>query len=211
MKKWFRTITIIAFFNLFGYISFAQLQFGYVAGLDFYQRYTNADEILANGSSGSALLNLIAGPKIWIGGPEFSMSLEGQVNLGLFALDVKDYKGLGAVSFPLLAKFNFEGLTGMDAEFEWGVSFGGGIQWSKTELYYLDSDYANIGVERPLFPAYIIELGIGRGGFGLDGQIYMRYGFHPDTDVSVFNIGLVFDFVKTFDRDKAFEELMNKN
>lgn len=177
-----------------------QIEFGYVFGLDGYQRMVNPESESVSRGSGNALLNPFIGPKIWLGGKEFSLSLEAQVNLGITSLSRKDYKGLGAVSFPLMAKLNFMGMTGMDRQFEWGFYVGGGMQWSRTELYYLSQKYRELDVQRNLFPTYVAEIGIGRGGFGVDGSLYGRYGFDPDTKASTLHIGFIFNFLRTFDR-----------
>jgi hypothetical protein len=177
-----------------------QLELGYVFGLDFYQRYENPSDQIAYEGAGNVLLSPFIGPKLWLGGEAFSLSLEGQVNLGLTTLAIRDYKGLGSVSFPFIAKLNFSGLSGMDKEFKWGFYLGAGMQWTKTELFYLGGDFKNLGVERELFPLYVVELGLGRGGFGVDGGLYARYGFHPDLGGSSFHIGLIFNFLKSFER-----------
>ena len=44
-----------------------------------------------------------------------------------------------------MAKLNFNGLSGLDREGRLGFSVGGGIQYSKTELYGLDDSYASQG------------------------------------------------------------------
>ena len=76
---------IIYFFHsyIYRFSSFGQFGFGTVGGFDFYQRYKNPVDNIAYPASGNALLNIIYGPKIWIGSKKFSVSLEGQVNLGL--------------------------------------------------------------------------------------------------------------------------------
>ena len=170
---------------LISHQSYSQIEFGYVLGTDFYQRIKNPADELASPSAGNVLLNYFLGPKVWIGGPDFSLSLEGQANIGFTTLSIKDYKGLGSVSFPLMAKLNFGGMTGMDREFDLAFALGGGVQYSKSELFYLSKSYKDKGVIRALNPTYIIEAALGYGGFGLDGGLYVRYGFHPDNEARI--------------------------
>jgi len=178
----------------------AQVEYGYVFGLDFYERFVNEEDELASASAGNALTNLFIGPKMWIGTKKFSFSLEGQMNVGLTTLSLDDYKGIGSLSFPLLAKLNFGGDSGLRRKFKWGFYAGGGMEWVKTELIYLKDSFEDKGVKRSLFQNYVIEVGFGRGGFGMDGNFYFRYGFNKDKIGSVLHLGMVFNFVKSFNR-----------
>jgi len=172
---------------------YSQVGIGLTAGTDIYQRYSNDDSI-EYGSAGSLLLNLTMGPKLWIGGDKFSISAEAQANIGLLGLAVKDYKGLGMASFPMIGRLNFQGLSGMDKEFKPGFSIGGGVQFNRTELYYLANDFEDKGGERNFFKTYIIEAAFGVGMTGVSGFGFVRYGFNPDTTANSFNIGIMMDF-----------------
>ena len=178
------------------YVAVVTAQFGYglTASNDIYHRYSNPKDGIASPSAGSLLLNLAAGPKIWVGNSKFSVSGEAQASIGLLGLSLGDYKGLGTVSFPLMVKLNFKGLSTFDREGKMGYSIGGGIQYSKTELYKLSDEFATRGVDRSLFKTYIIQAGYGFGisGFGLQG--YLRYGFNPDEKSNVMHIGIQYDF-----------------
>lgn len=200
MRKLFLLFIYILIFQS----TYSQVGIGTVGGFDFYQRYTNPKDGIAYPSSGNVLLNLIYGPKIWFGGKGFSVSLEGQVNLGLTSLAIKDFKGLGAVSFPVLAKLNFKGLSGFHTGFATGFSLGGGIAWTKTELYYLDEDYKNKNVSRDFFNTIFGQIDIGVGSFGTDGTVYFRYGTNVDTKAKILNIGLLVS------SNKLFKKKMNK-
>lgn len=171
-------------------------QFGYGATFtnDIYQRYTNAEDTETYNSAGSALLNLALGPKIWVGGQNMSVSLETQANIGVLGLALKDFKGLGMVGFPILAKLNFKGLSGLDKEGRTGFSIGGGLQYSKTELYGVSRSLNNEDLDRKLSKTYIAQVGYGFGlsGFGLQGII--KYGFNPNTEARVMALGLQWDF-----------------
>ncbi|NNF33485.1 MAG: hypothetical protein HKN68_05220 [Saprospiraceae bacterium] len=187
------TITILAAFFIF---TQAQAQFGYgiTANTEIYQRYNNPEDGLAGTSAGSFLFNLGVGPKIWMGGNNLSLSLETTANWGIFGLDVNDYKGLGMVSFPMLAHLNFGGLSGLDKEGKFGFTVGGGIQYNKTELYYLNGGDKEIGVTRDFFKTYVGEIGYGFGMSGFTLHAYVRYGYNPDNSANSFNFGIRYDF-----------------
>ena len=132
-------LTAFIFFITFS-IGYSQFGIGLTASHDLYHYYQNPDDDLDESTSaGSALLNLGLGPKIWMGNNDFSVSFEAQATIGFVGLSVRDYKGLGTTSFPIMAKFNFGGLSGLDKEGKFGWSLGAGIQYSKTELYYLEN------------------------------------------------------------------------
>ena len=172
----------------------AQFGYGFTITNNLYERFTNPGTDDAYKSSGSAILNLGAGPKIWIGVNSFSVSAEASANWSIFSLALNDYKGLGAASFPMIVNFNFKGLSGFDNEARQGFSIGGGIQYSRTELYGLRGEFKRNGTERKYFPTYVINAGYGFGlqGFGL--TAIARYGFHPDNDAKTLSLGLQYDF-----------------
>lgn len=178
-------------------ISSVQGQFGIGMTVtnDFYNRYSNPSDSIAHDANGSVLLNLGLGPKIWVGGEKVSLSLETYANLGILGLSLPDFKGFGNVSFPVLAKLNFGGLAGTNKEGRFGLSLGGGLQWNKTELYYLSNSFEDRGVNRDIFRTYVIQAGVGFGLTGFGGQFFVRYGFNPDLDGgNSLNLGLQFDF-----------------
>lgn len=171
-------------------------QFGYGASLrtDLYQRYANPTDDIEARSAGSAIINIGVLPKIWLGGEKFSISGEGGINFSPFALSVSDFKGMGALSFPVMAKLNLGGLSNLNREGKFGFTIGGGLQWSKTEIFGLQNDAEENGVVRNRFKTYITEAGYGFGmsGFSLYG--YVRYGWSNDTDANTFNFGVAYDF-----------------
>lgn len=174
----------------------AQFGIGATTSIDFYNRYTNPeDQTGQHRSNGSVLLNFALGPKIWVGGENFSFSVETQVNLGLLGLSLPDYKGLGNISFPVIGKFNFAGLAGTNKEGRFGFSIGGGFQMNRTELLYVTSSFKEQGGEREYFKTYIVQAGYGFGISGFAAQLFGRYGFNPDLDgANSFNFGIQFDF-----------------
>lgn len=186
------TLILLSFFIL----SQAKAQFGYGFTItnDLYHRYNNPKDSLGSRAAGSAILNLGIGPKIWIGGKNITFSAEAQACIGFLGFSLKEYKGLGTASFPIMAKLNFNGLSGNDREGKLGFSIGGGIQYSKTELYGVNDKFSAKGLERKFFKTYIAQVGYGFGisGFGVQG--FGRYGWNPDNKANLFAIGLQWDF-----------------
>ena len=175
-------------------ISSAQFGYGLTVNYMLYERFNNPDEDPYYDAAGNALLNLGMGPKIWVGNMNFSVSAEASANIGFLGLAVKDYKGLGMASFPMLINLNFKGLSGFDPEWRPGFSIGGGVQYSRTELYGVTNKFDKRGVDRKLFPTYILHAAYGTGfqGFGIGG--FVRYGFHPDNNANTLSVGIQWDF-----------------
>lgn len=186
----------ISFFVLAGiFSSQAQVGFGLTSSYDLYQYYDNpTDDTGESTSAGSALMNFGLGPKIWFGGNNFSFSVEAQASLGLFGLSVGDYKGLGAMSIPMMAKLNFGGLSTMDKEGKFGWSFGAGLQYTKTELYYLKDSFEEIGGNRDWFKTYVGQIGYGFGMSGFAVAGYLRGGYLSETEAFTGNFGIQLDF-----------------
>lgn len=161
---------------------------------DLYNRYANPTDDIASRTAGSALINLGLGPKLWIGGEDFSFSPEVTFQWSPFALSSKDFKGLGALSFPILGKFEFFGNSNFNKRGKFGFSIGGGVQYSKTELWYLKGSFKEDGVDRPFFRTYVIEGDFGYGISGFDVHLFIRYGWSNDTDANTLNIGVGYDF-----------------
>lgn len=191
MKK---SILIYLFVTLFSGLSFGQFGYGFTLNHDLYQRYVNPEDNAGKLSSGSAILNLSAGPKIWVGGKTFSVSIEGTANIGLLALTLNENKGIGTVAYPIIASLNFKGLSTLSREGQLGLRIGGGIQYSKTELYGIKDEYVDQGVTRELFRTYVAQIGYGFGISGFTIHGIARYGWNPDTKANTLNIGLQYDF-----------------
>lgn len=173
----------------------AQFGIGLTSSWDMYNRYVNPDDGLANGGNGSAILNLGLGPKIWVGGEAFSFSVESQANIGLLGLSLKEYKGLGAFSVPIMAKLNFGGLSGLNKDLAFGFTVGAGIQYSKTEILYLKDSYKDLGVTRDYYRTINIQAGYGIGISGFTAHGFVRYGFNSDLEgASNLHIGIQTDF-----------------
>ena len=199
MKK----VILFTFLFLFAGLSLVQAQvgIGLVTGGDFYQRYVNPTHEADSGayrSAGNALLNSGIGPKIWIGSRRFSLSIESQVVIASTAFNMREYKGLGAVAFPIMAHLNFNGLSSFsNNSFGTGFAIGGGVQYSRTEWFGLTRDYEYL--ERKLFPTYVAEIQAGAGGKGITFYGYVRYGLglganRERTGASSLNIGMATSF-----------------
>lgn len=174
----------------------AQVGIGLTLTNDLYMRVNNpdADNAGQSGSAGSFLLNLGIGPKIWVGSEDVSLSIEAQAVIMPVGFSVGDFKGIGMAAFPMMAKLNFAGMSGLDKEGRFGFYVGGGIQYTRTELFYVSNGFENDGGKRSLFDTYIAQVGYGFGMSGFGGSIYGRYGWNKDTEANLFSIGLQFDF-----------------
>jgi opacity protein-like surface antigen len=184
-------ITVLIFLGIYD-IS-AQVAYGLTMKTELYTRYANPSDGIASRSAGSALANFGLGPKLWFGGKNFAISPEAAAVISPFALSTGVFKGIGAVSFPLMVKFQFGGLSSF-ADNKFGFALGGGIQYSRTELFGVTNEFEDLGVERNYFRTYIIEadFGFGASGFTIHGLV--RYGFDPDTDANTISVGIGYDF-----------------
>ena len=94
----------------------------------------------------------------------------------------------------MMAKLNFNGLSGMDKEGRQGWYIGGGLQYFRTELYGLSDSAKSAGVERAMYPSYIGQFGYGFGLSGFVASGFIRAGYHPDNKSNFFAIGIQADF-----------------
>jgi len=161
---------------------------GGTARTELYSHYSNPSDDIASRTAGSALLNLGLGPKIWVGAPDFAVSAEASFVFSPLALSINDYKGLGAISFPIIAKLEFLGNSNLNKDGKFGFSIGGGVQYNKTELWYLKPSFKNQGVDRSNFRTYVIEGDFGYGISGFDVHFFIRYGWATETDAKSLNI-----------------------
>jgi len=189
------SLLVVLFTLMNSQLSYGQFGYGLTATTELYSRFRNpSDATGASPSAGSALINLGVGPKIWFGNKKRSLSLEALANIHPFALSTADYKGIGAVSFPIMAKFNFNGLSGLEREGLLGFSIGGGIQYSRTELFGVTQEYKNLGVNRSMHRVYIVQAGYGFGVSGACLAGFVRYGFNPDNEAKYLSVGVQYDF-----------------
>ena len=172
----------------------AQFGLGFVISNDLYQHYNNPVDLISDPSHGNAILNLGVGPKIWMGGKKFSVSVEGQANVGFTGFTLGENKGLGSLALPILVNFNFLGTSTLDREGKTGFSIGGGVQQVKTELFGLKEEFIAKGVTRDYFQVYVLQAGYGFGVSGVIFQGFVRYGWDPDSSASSLNVGIQYDF-----------------
>jgi hypothetical protein len=175
------------------------VSFGTTLGVDLYQHISvPSTELVEAYSTGSALVNINFGPKIWFGKGKTNFSLEAQASYAPFAYDTKDYKGLGALSFPLIGSLNFNGVSTTQSGFGTGFSVGGGVLYTNADLYFLSDDYGGIPrVDRlQYFPAYFGQVAFGGGGAGLAINLYVRYGVGPD-NAAFFSTGIMMNINST--------------
>ncbi len=190
MKK---QLLILALSTLFFANLYGQVGIGFVGGNDIYHRYVNPEDDFGGRSAGNAILNLHFGPKIWIGGENFSVSVETYANWGATSLSLQDYKGLGDLAFPLIAKANFGGNSAFSSEMRGGWSIGGGYQIARTELYGLNSFAREEGVTRDFYPVFVAEISRGYGFGGAVIELFGRYGWDTGSQASTLNIGISYN------------------
>lgn len=193
-KKIFAT-ALFCFF-IFIYPVQSQIRFSMNYGLDFYQHFTNPQNEgdTTFRTAGNAITNVIIGPKFYFGYKDFSISGEAEINWGITALSLKDFKGMGALSLPLMAKLNFGGLSALTDDYgKFGVSLGGGVEYAMTEIYGLTEDYIDISV-RNMYKVYIGELQIGYLAESGVASFYIRYG-KGDFNSSLFHIGYTVSYI----------------
>lgn len=172
---------------------------GTTFGFDLYQHIrVPATDNFASYGTGSALANINFGPKLWLGSGKTNVSLEAQVSFAPLAFDTEDYKGLGAISFPLIASLNFNGAPTTQSGFGTGFSVGGGLLYTNADLYFLSDEYSAIPGTRRLqyFPAYFGQIAFGGGGAGMAMNLYVRYGLGPD-EAAFFSTGLMMSINNT--------------
>jgi len=189
-----RVVLLLLFIGGVLTTSTAQFGYGISAKTGLYERWSNPEDGISSRSSGSALINLGVGPKAWVGNSSFSVSLEATANVAPFAFSIGEFKGLGAASFPVLARLNFGGLSGLNKKGTVGISIGGGLQWTRTELFGITSKFEQQGGQRELYKSFVGEVAAGFGMSGFSGYLYIRYGQNNDVGVKMFSIGIGYDF-----------------
>ncbi|MFT4565259.1 MAG: hypothetical protein ACI9FN_000210 [Saprospiraceae bacterium] len=196
MRERIESILLSMVFLLFCANTIDAQKFGWGAGLrhDLYTHYSNPPDDIASRRAGSAIINIGVGPKLWIGDGDFSFSPEAYFMWSPFALSSKDYKGMGAFSIPIMAKFEFLGNSNFNNDGKFGFSIGGGIQYSKTELWGLKEEFKEQGVNRDFFKTYIVEGDFGFGISGFDIHLFLRYGWNKNIDARTWNVGIGYDF-----------------
>lgn len=187
----FRLTILVPIFLIGISTLFGQFRTSIVLGYDFFQRYRNpvssgpSDE---GRSSGAVLAAIPLGIEFSVGAPDLSFGIEATCNFSPVALDLHKYKGLGALSFPIIARLNFGAMTGMSRDKMLGFSLGGGLQYNRTELFGLKKSQSL--VTRDFFPTYVGELILGGGIGGFTAGLYLRIGGADGSSFSI-NTGLI--------------------
>ena len=189
-------LALVFAFSLGLQLVHGQLGLGLTGSFDLYNVYSNPESnqpatATFSRRNGAALSSLGLGPKIWVGGKAFSFSVEAVANFSPLGLSIGDFKGIGAVSFPIMGHLNFGGMSSFNKQAKPGFSIGGGIQYNRTELFGLTDEFESQGVTRDFFRTYNVQVGVGGGLNGFTGKFYTRYGFNPSLDGAwSLNIGL---------------------
>lgn len=189
-----RLVFVVGLFVFLVGENIAQVGYGITAKTGLYERFTNPEDDISSRTAGSALFNLGVGPKVWIGGTKFSISAEASANIAPFGFSLGEFKGLGIVSFPVLARLNFGGLSNFNKKGTVGFSIGGGFQWARTEAFGVTPKFEQQGVERSLYKSFVGEITAGFGMSGFSGYGFIRYGANNELDVKTFNFGIGYDF-----------------
>lgn len=168
----------------------AQFQTSIIAGIDVYQIYTNpyTKESMHSRSSGAVFSGIPIGVQLSHGIKNNGIALEAAANFAPLSLDLQEYKGLGAIGFPILLKYNYGALSGTSTDKLIGYSAGLGVQMNRTEWFGLSKNYP--GLKRTFFRTYVLELAVGGGVGGYSMYLYTRIGAGADQALS-FNIGIL--------------------
>ena len=191
MKKHF--IILLFFAICMSSVQSQNIGLGATCGIDLYQfklRPVEDNFDFKSRSSGSAILNFFVGPKVYFGGDFMSISFEASANWSIFHLDLNEYKGLGAFSFPVLARLNFGALSGFNTDRVFGYSLAGGLQWNNTEIYGIKDEFKNSNTG--YFRTLVFEASFGLGVVGTDSQFFIRFGYGDHSSITL-NTGLVFN------------------
>lgn len=170
-----------------------KLGVGVTYGADVYQHFRNpgiASDSLKYGL-GSALFNFNIGPKFWMGVRDFSMSIEGQIGFAPFALDIDQYKGLGAFYFPVAVGLNYRGLSTFREAGGWGLGLAAGTQFTRTDVYFLKEEFEDI--DRSFYQTIFGQLNFGFGSKYSSIFAYVRYG-EGEMEAQNWNVGVMLDF-----------------
>ncbi|BDS12626.1 hypothetical protein [Aureispira anguillae] len=165
----------------------------------WYQKTSQADLSL---SSSGQVFNVLPGLgfNVWFGDVDrWILSIESAIEYAPFALDLAHYKGMGALSIPILAKAQFP--IAKQQSLWLMLHVGAGAQLSKTELSARPPTHQN--VFNPFFTTVIGEVGFHISAVGYRRQhireveLFIRAGVGALGAVS-FNSGLRMTFWNRF-------------
>lgn len=162
---------------------------------NLYQWYQKPTTISPIHRSTGQVFNVLpsAGMGVWVGRSDrFFVNIEGGMDYMPFSLDLEEYGGLGAISFPVVARaiLPFSGDKGISSF----VGLGFGVQWSKNELYAYPKGQQP--TTNPFYATLVAEVTMGVGmGWDTDDKntgmiaVFSRFGFAAEYALT-FNCGL---------------------
>lgn len=166
------------------------LGYAFFMNYNLYSWYQKPSTIESPLSSSGQVLNVLPGLGLnfWIGDVDhWILSIEGGLEFLPFALDIDNYKGLGALSIPILAKAQFPILKQKSLWLMLHV--GAGAQLLHTDIYARPDAYQNVA--NPFFTTIVGELGVHISTVGYQRQhireveLFLRAGAAPFGAVSV--------------------------
>jgi hypothetical protein len=178
----------------------SKLHFGYGLFISYnlYSWYERPATIDCTHSSSGQVFNILPGLgfNFWFGDIDhWIVSLEGAVEYTPFAIDLDKYKGLGALSIPVMAKVQFP--IAKQKSLWLMLHAGTGAQFLKTEIFDRPTNLPNN--TNPFFVSIVGEVGIHISAVGLKRQhireieLFVRMGATPFGTMT-FNSGLRLTF-----------------
>lgn len=176
--------------------------YGLFMNYNLYCWYQKPSSIDVSLSSSGQILNILPGVGLnfWFGDVDhWILSLEGAIEYMPFALDASVYKGLGALSIPILAKTQFPIVKQQSLWLM--LHIGAGVQLLHTDIYARPLLYQN--TYNPLFAAIVGEIGIHVSAVGYLRQHIREIEFFIRTGAGLlgavgFNTGLRITFWNRF-------------
>lgn len=168
--------------------------YAFFINYNLYSWYQKPSTIERPLSSSGQVLNILPGLglNVWVGNvDQWIISIEGGIEYLPFALDIDHYKGLGALSIPLMAKVQFP--VAKQKSLWLMLHFGAGTQLLHSDIYARPDFYQNTA--NPFFTSIIGEFGIHISAVGYRKQHlrevewFVRAGAAPFGTIS-FNTGL---------------------
>ncbi|TVR82187.1 MAG: hypothetical protein EA409_05470 [Saprospirales bacterium] len=177
----------------------AQIGFGVHFGNDLYQYLSNDEDRSDYSNTSTILLAPYVGPKLYVGNPNWSLSLQTAIGISPFSWDWSEYKGLGNLFLPSSIAANFGGLSGLtENQASWGFSVGIGYVLGMTDLYFRNEEIRGEGGQ--LIGAPFLQAALGFGAKGTSVSWYIRYGQNPNS-ARFFSTGIALD-INFFQRQK---------